>query len=198
MSWGRLDRVLVCTRTEDLGTLPELPATPPCDVREMDMADPADVAVWLAVHNDAFGHAWDVDHFERAILRHPYFDIWKTYFAVVDGTTVGVASMGVFRGNHEVGVGHYLGVCRKAQEMGVGRTLVLHRYHALRRAGIVQCESHTHVGRTASLRIHFECGFSPKLRFDDWNTPSTASAPLRTLTTIRLMRLYRRWLRQRR
>ena len=198
MGWGRLDRTLVCTRTEDLGTLPELPATPRCEVREMDMTDPDDVAVWLAVHNDAFGHTWDVDQFERAILRHPYFDVWTTYFALDGDKAIGAASIGVFRGNPEVGVGHYLGVSRKAQGMGVGRTLVVHRYHALRRAGIVQCESHTHIGRVGSLRIHFDCGFSPKLRFDDWNTPSTASAPVRALTNLRLTGLHRRWLRERR
>lgn len=197
MAWARFDQALVCTRTEDLATLPALPETPGCGFREMDMGAGIDVATWLAVHNDAYDHDWDAEQFERAILRHPYFDVWKTFFALEGETAVGAASIGVFRGNPSVGVGHYLGVTKRAQRLGVGRSLVVYRYHALRDAGIVQCESQTHIGRVGSLRIHFECGFVPKLHFDPWNTPNTAALPVRLLTNARLKGQYQRWRRER-
>jgi GNAT superfamily N-acetyltransferase len=197
MGWSRLDQALVCTRTEDLATLPELRPTPGHHFREMDMADPAEVATWLAVHNDAFGHVWGVEQFRGAILEHPHFEVWQTFFVMDGATALGAASIGVFRRNRDVGVGHYLGVSPKAQGLGLGRELVLYRYRALRDSGIAQCESHTHIGRARSLWIHFECGFVPKLRFDDWNTPNTATAPVRALTNARLKALHRRWRRER-
>jgi GNAT superfamily N-acetyltransferase len=196
MRWGRLDDALVCTRTEDLSTLPELPSTPDLGFREMDMADPDEIATWLAVHNDAFGHTWGVEQFRGAILEHPHFEIRRTFFVTQGDRTLGAASIGVFRRNPRVGVGHYLGVSGEAQSLGLGRLLVLHRYHALRDSGIRECESHTHIGRVRSLRIHFECGFAPKVHFDDWNTPNTATPPVRAITNARLKALYRRWQRE--
>jgi GNAT superfamily N-acetyltransferase len=197
MGWGAtLDRALVCTRAEDLERLPEPRLPAGYRFQEMDMRDPAEVATWLAVHNDAFAHTWGVEEFEGAILGHPHFDVQRTFFVLEGDRALGAASIGVFRRNRAVGVGHYLGVSRTAQGLGLGRELVVHRYRALRDGGIAQCESHTHIGRVRSLRIHFDCGFVPKVRFDEWNTPNTAMPPVRALTNARLRSLYRRWRRE--
>jgi GNAT superfamily N-acetyltransferase len=199
MGWGAtLDRALVCTRAEDLDRLPEPRLPAGYRIREMDMGDAADVATWLSVHNEAFGRSWGAPEFEGAILGHPHFDVQRTFFVEDGDRALGEASIGVFRRNRAVGVGHYLAVSPAAQGLGLGRELVVHRYRALRDGGIRQCESHTHIGRVRSLRIHFECGFVPKLRFDEWNTPNTATAPVRVLTNARLRSLHRRWLREQR
>jgi GNAT superfamily N-acetyltransferase len=196
IGWSALDRALVCTRAEALSKLPELRPRPGFRFREMDMHDEADISTWLRVHNDAFAHDWGPAEFQGAILGHPHFDVQRTFFVLDGDVALGAASIGVFRRNRDVGVGHYLGVSRRAQGLGLGRDLVVYRYRELRDAGITQCESHTHIGLVRSLRIHFECGFVPKLRFDHWNTPNTATPPVRALTNVRLRVLHRRWRRQ--
>lgn len=162
----------------------------------MDMQDRGDVAAWLAVHNDAYGHAWEADDYRRAILEHPFLTVSDTFFVVGPDGPVGTASVGAYRANDRVGVGHYLGVTHRAQGLGLGSQLVAHRYAVLRDAGFTACESQTHVGRVGSLLIHFNCGFHPKYRRDHWNNPDHASRPLRALTNQRLRALYRNWSRR--
>jgi Acetyltransferase (GNAT) family len=78
-------------------------------------------------HNDAYGHDWDEDDYRRAILEHPYLAVRDTFFVVGENGPVGAASVGTYRGNEEVAVGHFLGVMRGFQCLGLGKALVAHR-----------------------------------------------------------------------
>ena len=191
----RLDNALVAlqcraedlapARLEDLG-----------DIRPMDMRDDADVRTWLAIHNDAYGRAWDRARYEANILHHPHLDVSDTYLIFHEGEPVGAGSVAVFRRNRDIGVGHYVGIRRAYQGRGFGRRLVLFRHHTLRERGVAVHEMETTINRRASLWMHFGCGFRPKRRFDDWNTPDRAPFWLRALTQARLERQYRLWKRR--
>jgi GNAT superfamily N-acetyltransferase len=189
---ARLDSVLVFVRS-DLSGVPEIALPPGYEIRAMDMGSGSDIATWLAIHNDAYGHEWDEDNYRRAILEHPYLTVQHTFFAVDKEVPVGAASVGTYRGNEKVAVGHYLGVMRRAQRRGLANALVAHRYAVMRDAGFTACESQTHLGRTGSLLIHFECGFQPKPRRDRWNNPANAPKPFQVLANRRLRALYRSW-----
>lgn len=192
---ARLDSGLVVTRS-DLTRLPAVRPPAGFEIRPMDMHDLADIGAWLAIHNDTYGRSWTEDDYQWAILDHPILDVSDTFFVVGDDGPVGAASVGVFRRNERVGAGHYLGVMRRAQGLGLGRQLVAHRYTVLRDRGFTACESQTHIGRTPSLIIHFECGFQPKLHRDHWNSREGSPA-LRTISNRRLRSLYRCWRRSR-
>lgn len=192
-----LESAPVCSQG-DLARLPPLDRDiAPLSVREMRMHDPADIAAWLEVHNDAFASAWGVADYEREILRHPTVAVWHTYLIMDGDRAIGAASAGVYRRNPEVGVGHFVGLRRAVHGRGLGRHLVLYRYHRLREAGIGLCESETTLRNHESLGIHFDCGFRPKLRLDAWNSPDPGDALQRWITRLRLRRFYRRWSRER-
>ena len=192
-----LETAPVCTQG-DLSRLPPLTHDlSPLYVREMLMHDPADIAAWLEIHNDAFGTAWGVADYEREILRHPTVKVWHTYLLMEGALAIGSACAGVFQRNAEVGVGHFLGLRRSARGRGLGRYLAVYRYHRLREAGIQICESETTLRNRESLGIHFACGFRPKTRWDVWNSPDPADALQQWITRQRLGRLYRRWSRER-
>jgi len=198
VSWrDALDSALVCTQG-DLARLPPLDRDiAPLHVREMRMHDEAEIAAWLEVHNDAFGSAWGAEDYEREILHHPTVAVWHTYLILDGPRAIGAASAGVYRRNPEVGVGHFVGLRRAAHGRGLGRHLVLYRYHRLREAGIRLCESETTLRNHESLGIHFACGFRPKPRLDAWNSPDPGDALQRGITRWRLRRFYRRWSRER-
>ena len=160
------------------------------------MTDARDVRLWLDAHNAAYGHSWTDAEFVAAILEHRHIRVTRTFLVDVDGEIAGAASIGRFRRNERIGVGHYLGVTPRAQGQGLGRALVAYRYRELRDEGVEECESQTHIGRTPALMLHFDCGFRPKWHLDPWNNPDTWSKPMRALTNIRLYELYRRWSRR--
>ena len=188
----RLRGGLVCTQAA-LADLPAPRDPAPFRIREMDMTWPDDVAAWLEIHNDAFGRAWGTVDYTRAILGHPHIRVLHTFFVLAGDQPVGAASVGVYRANPAVGVGHYLGFRRDARRHGLAKALVLHRYHALAAHGISVAESQTYLRHPESLRIHFECGFRPKPRRDPWNNPDPAGPLARLVTRHELDRLYARW-----
>jgi GNAT superfamily N-acetyltransferase len=161
------------------------------------MHEEADIAAWLEIHNDAFGSAWGLEDYEREILHHPTVTVWHTYLIMDGSRALGSACAGVYRRNPEVGAGHFLALRRSAHGRGLGRHIVLYRYHRLREAGIRLCESETTLRNRESIGIHFACGFRPKTRLDAWNSPDPGDALQRWITRQRLERLYRRWSRQR-
>lgn len=180
---GRND--LAPARLDDLG-----------DIRPMNMLDDDDIRTWLDIHNDAYGRSWDRAHYQAWILDHPHVDVLNTYLLYQDGSAVGAGSTAVFRRNRGVGLGHYVGIRSAYQGRGLGTRLMLFRHHTLRESGVASLEMETPISRRASLWAHFNCGFKPKPRFDDWNTPDPAAPWLRALTRVRLERLYRQWRRR--
>ncbi len=187
-----VDDVLVCVRGGLVG-LPEIPPPDRVTVREMDPDDPADVERWLSVENAAFDRSWTAENHRLAMVENPVVAVIRTYLAERDGLAVGIASIGTFRGNPEVGVGHYLGVHPSAQRCGLAAALCSHRYRALAGEGIEVAEAQTHVHRIGSLRSHFGLGFVPKLRVDPWNSMTPVDGPLRDEANRRLADAYAAW-----
>jgi GNAT superfamily N-acetyltransferase len=166
------------------------------DTRPMNMLDDGDVRTWLDIHNDAYGRSWDRAQYEAWILHHPHVDVLHTYLLYQDARPVGAGSAALFRRNRTIGVGHYVGVRKAYQGRGFGSRLMLFRYHRLRELGVASFEMETTISRRRSLWAHFNCGFKPKPRFDDWNTYDQAAPWIRALTRVRLERLYQQWRRR--
>jgi GNAT superfamily N-acetyltransferase len=188
----RLSGGLVCVQG-DLAALPRPRDLSPFRIREMDMRHPAEVAAWLEIHNEAFGHAWGRKEFTAHVLEHPRILILRTYFVMSGDRAIGAASAGVYRQKPEIGVGDYLGLRGNARGHGLGAALALHRYLALRDTGIRTAESQTYLCHGGALWIHFDCGFRPKLRRDVWNEPDPVSQVGRLVTRHRVNQLYARW-----
>lgn len=194
--YWRLDDVVVALRGR-LEDLPPRRGFAPLRVREMDTAREADVCAWLEVYRQAFGTLWDISDFERDMLNHPTLELRHT-FLVEDGCRVlAAASVGVFRRNPRVGVGHMIGVAESGRGRGLGKALALHRYHTLREEGFELAESETTLRHQRSLLMHFGCGFRPKRQLEAWNTPDPIGGIDRLLVDLRLARLYRLYARGR-
>jgi GNAT superfamily N-acetyltransferase len=181
----------VCVRGR-LDAVPEVPVPTGFVLRDMDVEDPADVARWLAVHNAAFERRWTAANHRIAMVENPVVVVDRTFLAERDGDVVGTASIGRFRGNLAVGVGHYLAVHPSAQRHGLALALSSHRYRALaERVEVAEAQTHGH--RIGSLRVHFQLGFVPKTRIDSWNSLVPRHGPVRWSANRSLRRLYVGW-----
>jgi len=186
-----VDDVLVCVRGR-LADVPDLPVPAGFEVRELDPCDPADVDRWLEVHNAAFDRSWDHENHRLAMVENPVVIVDRTYLAERDGAVVGTASIGRFRRNPQVGVGHYLAVHPSARGHGLATALCSLRYSTLGEV-VEVAEAQTHVHRIGSLRAHFRCGFEPKVGPDPWNSLDPTSGPLRDEADRRLVEAYAAW-----
>ena len=186
-----VDEVLVCVRGR-LADVPTLPLPPGFGLREMDPDDEADVDRWLAVHNAAFDRCWEPENHRLAMRENPVVIVDRTYLAERDGVVVGTASIGRFRRNLEVGVGHYLAVHPSARGLGLATALCSARYTPLA-AAVEVAEAQTHAHRVGSLRAHFRCGFEPKVGPDPWNSLEPTTGPLRDEADRRLVEAYAAW-----
>jgi GNAT superfamily N-acetyltransferase len=185
------DGVLVCVRGR-LADVPEVPLPPGLSLRDMDPDDEGDVDRWLTVHNAAFDRRWERENHRLAMVDNPVVVVDRTYFAERDGVVVGTASVGRFRGNLEVGVGHYLAVHPSARGLGLATALCSARYTALAQ-DVDVAEAQTHAHRVGSLRSHFRCGFEPKVGPDPWNSLEPSHGPLREEADRRLLEAYAAW-----
>lgn len=186
------ENVLVAVRGR-LAEVPEFVVPAGFAVREMDPSAPEDVDRWLAVHNAAFGRSWTVENFRLGMRENPVVVVDRIYLAERDGEAVGTASAGRFRGSPETGVGHYLAVLPSARGSGLALALCSRRYRALAETGLEFGESQTHAHRIASLRVHFQCGFVPKVGIDPWNSIVPRDGPLRDEADDRLREEYAAW-----
>jgi GNAT superfamily N-acetyltransferase len=126
------------------------------------------------------------------MLENPVVEVDRTYLVERDGEVVGTASIGRYRRNPEVGLGHYLAVHPSAQRKGLALALCSHRYRALAET-LEVAEAQTHLHRVGSLRAHFAIGFVPKDRIDPWNSLVPRWGPERWWANRRLARLHAEW-----
>jgi len=187
-----LDEVLVALRGRPTD-VPTRPLPPGVTVRDLDPADPDDVLRWLEVLNAAFERHWTPANHRLAMVENPVVVVDRTFLAETDGRPVGIASIGRFRGNLDVGLGHYLAVHPVAQRRGLATALCSHRYREMAASGRATAEAQTHLHRVGSLRAHFACGFTPKVGVDPWNSLSPPDGPLREEADRRLADLYAAW-----
>lgn len=186
------ESVLVAVRGR-LAEVPECPVPRGFFVRQLDPTDPDDVSRWLTVHNAAFGRTWTPENFRLGMLENPVVIVDRTYLAERGGEAVGTASAGRFRGRTDTGVGHYLAVHPSYRGRGLAMALCGMRYRALAEAGLEHGESQTHAHRIGSLRIHFNCGFMPKVGIDPWNSIVPRDGPIREAADARLRKEYAAW-----
>jgi GNAT superfamily N-acetyltransferase len=151
------------------------------------------VARWLVVVNAAFERTWTEENHRLAMVENPVLEVDRTFLVERDGEPVGTASIGRYRGNPDVGIGHYLAVHPSAQRHGLALALCSHRYRAMARTGLAVAEAQTHLHRIGSLRAHFRCGFEPKTTIDHWNSLTPPSGPVRDEADRRMGEAYASW-----
>ncbi len=190
---ANLDFANVHLRLETRNLPPMAMDISPLTVEEMDMRDEAQIKSWLEIHNDAFEHNWKRVKYEREILNHPLISVLKTYF-VMDGTKpVAVSSIGVWRKNTKIGVGHYLAVRKEYQNRRLGKYLFLYRAHKMKDMGVKIIDKQTNMSHPKSLLINFDVGCVIKDRPDPWNTPDFFLSIIRPIVNYRLRKLYLQW-----
>lgn len=174
--------------------LPDLPSIHPYYMKEMNMDDQTEILQWLTIHNEVFKRNWGEKDFHQNVIGHPYYDTGHTFF-VMDGTCpAGIISIGVFRKNRRVGIGHYLAVRNGARDKGLGKFLIVFGYHKVNEIyGINTIESESFLKHKKAMLVRFSLGSKPKPKPDYWNTPSSSPAIAKKMAYYRVLRLYRVW-----
>jgi hypothetical protein len=190
---SRLDRTLVYLQG-DVSKAPKPNLPDGYWVEQMDMDDRGEVDRWLHVHNHAFGRDWGEGDFREMVVEHPHYDIQCTFLLYDREGALGTVSIGVFRRNAQMGVGHYIAIHPRAQASGLGKQLAFHRCGALGELGVTHAEAETQIARVASVRMWFSCGYEGKRQPEAWNTPDECSPLERAIADRRLARLHRKWL----
>jgi hypothetical protein len=180
-------------RRENLDELPDLPDIAPYYIREMDPQSEIEICEWLKIINQAFNRNYTKDDFYKAIINHKIYDVFGTYFLMLDEEYVGVVSAGVFKQNSSVGVTHYLGLNNKFSGKGFGKLLILFCLHEIQKCGATSCEGESTLNYKQSINIHFNYRFVPKFYLDIWNTPNKSLFFFRILTNKRMAYLYKKW-----
>jgi GNAT superfamily N-acetyltransferase len=165
----------------------------PFAVRMMDAGDPREIGAWTRIQRQGFGAQIEEDAFDRLVLSHPAYDIRHTHFLLEDGQPVGAASGGVYRRNPSIGVGHQVTVLPHLRGRGLGRHLILYRYHALHADGIRLFETETTLFYRQGIVNNFSVGLQPKLRRDSWNQRDDASDLQRLIANALLESRYLAW-----
>ncbi len=165
----------------------------PLTVEEMDMRDEAQIKSWLEIHNDAYERNWKRLKYEEKILNHHLISVLKTYFVMDEAKPVAATSIGVWRKNEKIGVGHYAAVRKEYQNRGLGKYLFLYRAHKLKDMGVEIIDNQTNLSHPKSILIHFDVGCVIKDRPDPWNTPDFFPSVLRRIVNYRLRKLYLHW-----
>jgi GNAT superfamily N-acetyltransferase len=187
----KLDTVLMCMGGPLAEIRPDL--RDGLRVEEMDLRDGGDIERWLLVYNDAFGRDADIAEYRSGVVEHPHYDIRRARLLIDESGPVGCTCLGVYRRNPEVGVGHYIAVVERAKGRGYGQIVSNMQLEALFEQGTGRAEAETPISRRASIFLQFNCGWEPKYRLDDWNTPDTSSAAARAVANVRMKRLHRAW-----
>jgi GNAT superfamily N-acetyltransferase len=159
----------------------------------MEMRHPPDVERYLEVHNSAFPQPWGPRDFEGAILENPSKRITRTFMILERGRAIAAASIGVYRRNPQVGVGHYIGVRPECQRQGIGSWLALYRFHRLAEEGLATVEIETRLRYRASILLHLGLGFRPKPSPDSWNSPQSETPELTRATAAAVRELLAAW-----
>jgi len=168
------DDVLVYFRGH-LHSLPELSDRNDVTVNSVNMYDTNVINRWVDIHNDAFNRSWGRKEYQDNIINHDYYDIFEMFELRYHGEIAGMCAIGKYKKNDHIGVGHYIGIKKDFQSLGLGKYLSLYRYHKLRDDyGLEIAEIETKLRHHTSIMLYLKFGFEPKLDADPWNTPRSA------------------------
>jgi len=165
----------------------------PLSVREMDMSDDAQIDTWLEIHNDAFERRWTRAQYDQKVANHPLIDTKVTYFLMDGDDAAAATSIGVWRKNPTIGVGHYAAVRKKYQSLGLGKYLFVFRSRELKNMGLEIVDNQTNLSHRKSLLVHFDVGYELKEGPDAWNTQDFFPSFIRQIADARAKKIYAEW-----
>jgi GNAT superfamily N-acetyltransferase len=182
---------LVCLQSDDLEKLPELPEIN-YSIRTMNINSQTDIDFWLEIMRVSFKRSnLSINDFNNSVLQHPYYSVIETFFLVDDVKPIAIVSAAYFQKNNKIGVTHYLGISQEYKGQKLGKYMILYALHYLRKKGFSQCEVETYLNYKESLGIHFDFGFIPKTKFENWNTVDNSNLISKILTNRALSKFYK-------
>lgn len=184
---------LVCLKCDDLEKLPELPEIN-YSIRTMNINSQTDIDFWLEIMRVSFKRSnLSINDFNNSVLQHPYYSVIETFFLVDDVKPIAIVSAAYFQKNNKIGVTHYLGISQEYKGQKLGKYMILYALHYLRKKGFSQCEVETYLNYKESLGIHFDFGFIPKTKFENWNTVDNSNLVSKILTNRALLKFYKKF-----
>lgn len=182
---------LICLQCDDLSKLPELPVIN-YSIRTMNINSQNDIDFWLEIMRFSFQRpGLGVKDYKDSIQQHPYYSVMETFFLVDNEKPIAIVSAAYFQKNKKMGVTHYLGISKEFKGQKLGKYMILYALHFLKEKGFRQCEAETYLNYKESLGIHFDFGFIPKTKFENWNTVDNSNLVSKILTNRALSKFYK-------
>jgi GNAT superfamily N-acetyltransferase len=158
----------------------------------MNINSQTDIDFWLEIMRVSFNRSnLSIKDFYDSVLQHPYYSVIETFFLVDDVKPIAIVSAAYFKNNNKIGVTHYLGISQEYKGQKLGKYMILYALHYLRKKGFSQCEVETYLNYKESLGIHFDFGFIPKTKFENWNTVDSSNLISKILTNRALLKVYK-------
>ena len=132
----------------------------------------------------------NIDFYDN-VIQHPYYSVIETFFLVDGVKPIAIVSAAYFKKNNKIGVTHYLGISQEYKGQKLGKYMILYALHYLRKNGFNQCEAESYLKYKESLGIHFNFGFKPKTKFENWNTFDNSNLISKILTKSELLKFYK-------
>jgi GNAT superfamily N-acetyltransferase len=182
---------IIILKCDDLRNIPELPKIN-FTIRSMNINSQSDIDNWLEIMRISFkrSNLSNKDFFNN-IIQHPNYSVIETFFLIDDVKPIAIVSAGYFKKNNKMGVTHYLGISQEYKGQKLGKYMILYALHYLRKNGFNQCEVESYLKYKESLGIHFNFGFKPKTKFENWNTFVNSNPISKNLTKSALLKFYK-------
>ncbi len=182
---------IIILKCDNLGNVPELPNIK-YSIRSMNINSQSDIDYWLEIMRVSFNRSnISKKDFYDNVIQHPYYSVIETFFLVDGVKPIAIVSAAYFKKNNKIGVTHYLGISQEYKGQKLGKYMILYALHYLRKNGFNQCEAESYLKYKESLGIHFNFGFKPKTKFENWNTFDNSNLISKILTKSVLLKFYK-------
>lgn len=138
--------------------------SPEYSFRKINIDDKNDLNIWCKIVSDAYRDKYyNIDDAVTHFKNHLFLYKIEAYFLTFNKEPVATITIGRYKANNLVGGDARIAVKNDFQNKGLGKVLVLYGFYKLKEQGIKFGESVITIKRTASILLHYKCGFYPSL-----------------------------------
>lgn len=157
-------RAIACLHA-DLELVPKAEVPKEFSFKRINQNDVDDLTLWAKIVTDAYGDKkYCIDDAKKHFQDHLFLNITDAFFLLHGSDSVATISVGTYKNNARVGGDALIAVIKAYQNKGIGKLLIRYGFNELLTKGIKYGESVITATRTASIKLHYKCGFYPPHR----------------------------------
>ena len=147
----------------DLSHLPSEIDTYPYTIKEIDLNSNEDIELWLDVVNNSYDDIkYNFSEAKEHLSKHHFLKFNKIFLLKEGKIPIATYGIGTYKNNPSIGGSNRLAVRKEYQGKGIGRLIFLYGLNKFKEIDIKYVEHIISIPRTASILLHFKCGFIPQ------------------------------------